>query len=90
MIAGLALAGLLGCSESYSFNDFKALDANKTPDAFAKDSAQCEKEKNKHSNKIQGREFGFKGKDTGYLGCMKLKGWVPTDFSEETVSKANQ
>jgi hypothetical protein len=24
---------------------------------------------------IQGREFGFEGQDTGFLGCMKLKGW---------------
>ena len=35
----------------------------------------CEREKDKYSNKIQGREFGFEGKDTGYLGCMRLKGW---------------
>ena len=43
--------------------------------AFLIDFEKCKKDKDKYSNMIQGREFGFEGQDTGFLGCMKLKGW---------------
>ncbi|MBT5470087.1 MAG: hypothetical protein HOK41_05750 [Nitrospina sp.] len=65
---------LSGCSEGPLFEDFSHKGA-KSEKEFLVDSQKCEKEKNKHSNKIQGREFGFEGQDTGYLGCMKLEGW---------------
>ena len=42
-----------------------------------------EREKDKYSNKIQGREFGFEGQDTGYLGCMRLKGWSKKPFKQK-------
>ena len=66
---------LTSCGESYRFEDFTFVGPGKTLETFSEDSKVCEAEKNKHSNKIQGREFGFKGQDVGYLGCMKLKGW---------------
>lgn len=65
---------LLGCSEGVPFEEFLH-ENGKEKEVFLIDSEGCEKEKDKFSNKIQGREFGFEGKDTGYLGCMKLKGW---------------
>jgi hypothetical protein len=67
---------LTSCGESFRFEDFTfSGSAGKTEKAFYQDSTACEAEKDKHSNKIQGREFGFKGLDVGYFGCMKLKGW---------------
>lgn len=66
---------LTSCSEGYRFEDFTFVGPGKTEKTFSQDSQVCETEKNKHSHKIQGREFGFKGQDVGYLGCMKLKGW---------------
>ena len=63
-----------GCAESPSFESFLH-EENKGEKEFMLDSQKCTKNKNKHSYKIQGREFGFEGKDTGYLGCMKLQGW---------------
>ena len=66
---------LTGCGEAHRFEDFTFVGPGKTEAIFSKDSKACEAEKNKHSNKIKGREFGFKGQDVGYLGCMKLKGW---------------
>lgn len=63
------------CGPSRDHKDFTNVDPYKTRIEFDKDSKFCEAEKDRHSNKIQGREFGFKGRDTGYLGCMKLKGW---------------
>jgi len=66
---------LYGCDSPFKYQDFTNSDSYKTENAFKLDSKLCEAEKNKHSNKIQGREFGFKGEHTGYLGCMKLKGW---------------
>lgn len=66
---------LTSCNENYRFEDFTFVGPGKTKQTFSLDSQVCESEKNKHSNKIHGREFGFKGQDVGYLGCMKLKGW---------------
>ena len=63
-----------GCGEAPPFKDFSS-EKGKSKEEFLVDSRKCEKEKNKYSNKIQGREFGFEGQDTGYLGCMKLEGW---------------
>lgn len=66
---------LVGCAEDRKFEDFMHADSGKGEQEFLKDSKQCTAEKDKFSNKIQGREFGFEGEHTGYLGCMKLKGW---------------
>lgn len=66
----------VSCSEDRKFEDFAHEDSgNKSEQEFREDSAKCEAEKDKFSNKIQGRELGFRGEHTGYLGCMKLKGW---------------
>jgi len=64
----------LGCAEVPSFESFSH-EGNKGRSEFLLDSKKCKKNKDKHSHKIQGREFGFEGEDTGYLGCMKLEGW---------------
>jgi hypothetical protein len=66
---------LYACGSPFKYEDFTNSDSYKTEKAFLEDSKKCVAEKNKHSNKIQGREFGFRGEHTGYLGCMKLKGW---------------
>ena len=66
---------LVGCAEDRKFEDFMHADSGNEQQEFLKDSKQCTAEKDKFSNKIQGREFGFEGEHTGYLGCMKLKGW---------------
>jgi hypothetical protein len=66
---------LVGCSGDWNSKDFAHEDGNKGSQEFQNDSQKCVAEKDKHSNKIQGREFGFEGEHTGYLGCMKLKGW---------------
>jgi|GEM_PF-570203 len=72
----LILLVLPGCGEAHRFEDFTFTGSEgKTGETFYRDSKACEAEKNKHSNKIQGREFGFKGQNVGYFGCMKLKGW---------------
>ena len=75
----LAMAFLLAfcaCGESkYKFEDFSNMDSNKQKSSFNADSSSCQAEKDRHSNKIEGRKFGFKGQDTGYLGCMQLKAW---------------
>jgi len=63
-----------GCGEVSAFKSFSS-EKGKSKEEFLIDSKKCEKEKDKYSNKIQGREFGFEGQDTGYLGCMKLEGW---------------
>lgn len=63
------------CGPSRDHNEYKNVDPAKTRKDFYQESELCEREKDKHSAKIQGREFGFEGYDTGYLGCMKLKGW---------------
>ena len=63
-----------GCGEGPPFKSFSS-EKGKSEEEFLVDSKKCEKEKDKYSNKIQGREFGFEGQDTGYLGCMKLEGW---------------
>ena len=65
---------IFGCADVYTFDKFTN-DEEKSKKDFLVDSEKCEKEKDKYSNKIQGREFGFEGQDTGYLGCMRLKGW---------------
>ena len=65
---------IIGCSDVYTFDKF-ANDEEKSKKDFLVDSEKCEIEKDKYSNKIQGREFGFEGQETGYLGCMMLKGW---------------
>lgn len=66
---------ICGCGSPFNYEDFTNSDSYKTEKVFGEDSKQCDSEKNKHSNKIQGREFGFEGEHTGYLGCMRLKGW---------------
>lgn len=70
-----------GCAEPPSFENFSH-NGSKGEKEFRVDSEKCEKDKDKHSNKIQGREFGFEGKDTGYLGCMKLEGWEKNQFKK--------
>jgi len=64
-----------GCSEQHRFEDFASTDPEKGKEVFYQDSQVCEGEKNRHSAKIQGRELGFKGEDTAFLGCMQVKGW---------------
>lgn len=66
---------LSGCGSVFNYEDFTNSDPSKTEKAFRADSRKCEVEKDKHSYKIQGREFGFQGEHTGYLGCMQLQGW---------------
>jgi hypothetical protein len=63
-----------GCGDAPPFEQFSHAEG-KGKAAFLIDYEKCEKDKDKYSNKIQGREFGFEGQDTGFLGCMKLKGW---------------
>ena len=65
---------IIGCADVYTFDKFTN-DEEKNKKDFLVDSEKCEREKDKYSNKIQGREFGFEGQETGYLGCMRLKGW---------------
>jgi hypothetical protein len=72
---------LTGCAEDRKFEDFVHKDSNKGKQEFMQDSRKCTAEKDKFSHKIQGREFGFEGEHTGYLGCMKLMGW-----SQKTTS----
>ena len=71
----------VGCSEDRKFEDFTHEDGSKGTQEVRADSQMCTKEKDKFSNKIQGRELGFEGEHTGYLGCMKMKGW-----SQKSVS----
>ena len=85
MIAGLKIwmswtiaIALYGCGSPFNYQDFTNTDLYKTEKAFRADSKSCEAEKGRHSNKIQGREFGFQGEHTGFLGCMKLRGWNKT------------
>jgi hypothetical protein len=66
---------LVSCSEGHKFSDFTHVDNDKGEQEFLVASRKCIAEKDKFSNKIQGREFGFEGEHTGYLGCMKLTGW---------------
>ena len=67
---------LVSCSEDRKFEDFVHADGeHKGAQEFREDSKKCTAEKDKFSHKIQGRELGFLGEHTGYLGCMKLKGW---------------
>ena len=66
---------LVGCSEGHKFAEFTHADNVKGEQEFLVDTKKCMAEKDKFSNKIQGREFGFEGEHTGYLGCMKLEGW---------------
>ena len=74
----LALCVLMvpwGCGEVRQFEDFSHRDPYMKESDFKRDSAKCEVDKVKHSSKIEGRNAGFKGVDTGYLGCMISKGW---------------
>lgn len=66
---------LAGCAEDRKFEDFISATSGEGEQEFLRDSKLCTAEKDKFSHKIQGREFGFEGEHTGYLGCMKLKGW---------------
>ncbi len=66
---------LVGCAEERKFEDFIHEGSGKAEQEFLKDSRKCAAERDKHSHKIQGREFGFEGEHAGYMGCMKLKGW---------------
>ncbi len=63
------------CGGPYDYQEFSHRDPYVTEDDFKRDMRECEVEKKKHSSKIQGREFGFKGEEAGFLGCMKVKGW---------------
>jgi hypothetical protein len=72
---------LIGCAEDRKFADFANEDSGKGEQEFLKESKQCKADKDKFSHKIQGRELGFEGEDTGYLGCMKMQGW-----SQKTTS----
>ncbi len=71
----LIICFLGGCGEKHRFADFSHSDPYKGEKDFYQDSQVCEAEKNKHSAKIEGRELGFEGQDTAYLGCMQAKGW---------------
>tara|TARA_B100000686_G_C16752492_1_gene953407 strand:- start:1423 stop:1674 length:252 start_codon:yes stop_codon:yes gene_type:complete len=64
----------LGCAEAPPFERFSH-EENKGEKEFILDFKKCKKNNNKYSYKIQGRELGFEGENTGYLGCMKLEGW---------------
>jgi hypothetical protein len=70
----LVMFAFLGCGESPPFEQFSH-EEGKGKATFLIDYEKCENDKDKYSNMIQGREFGFEGQDTGFLGCMKLKGW---------------
>ena len=71
----LILIVLVSCTENRKFTDFTNAGSVKEELEFLEDSRKCTAEKDKFSNKIQGRELGFEGEHTGYLGCMKLEGW---------------
>ena len=71
----LILIILVSCTENRKFTDFTNAGSVKEELEFLEDSRKCTAEQDKFSNKIQGREFGFEGEHTGYLGCMKLEGW---------------
>jgi hypothetical protein len=66
---------LVACGGTRDYEEFSHRDPYMKKDDFYRDVRVCETEKSRHSSKIQGREMGFKGQDTGFLGCMKLKGW---------------
>jgi hypothetical protein len=66
---------LIGCTEDREFSDFANKDSGKGEQEFLRESKQCTADKDKFSHKIQGRELGFEGEHTGYLGCMKMQGW---------------
>ena len=70
----LIMLVLSGCGEAPPFEKFSH-EEGKGKAVFLIDFERCEKDKDKYSNMIQGREFGFEGQNTGFLGCMKLKGW---------------
>ena len=72
---------LIGCAEDRKFADFANENSGKGEQEFLKESKQCTADKDKFSHKIQGRELGFEGEHTGYLGCMKMQGW-----SQKTTS----
>ena len=72
---------LIGCAEDRKFADFENEGSGKGEQEFLKESKQCTADKDKFSHKIQGRELGFEGEHTGYLGCMKMQGW-----SQKTTS----
>ena len=74
-ILALAILVLTGCGESPKYKDFSNTAPGKTEKTFYEDSRKCEAIKDKHSSTIKGRELGFKGINTAYLGCMKEKGW---------------
>jgi len=75
VISVLFYALAASCGVSYDHEEFSHRDPYMTEDDFKRDMRECEVEKKKHSSKIQGREFGFKGEEAGFLGCMKVKGW---------------
>ena len=72
---------LIGCAEDRKFGGFANEGNGKGEQEFLKESKQCIADKDKFSHKIQGRELGFEGEHTGYLGCMKMQGW-----SQKTTS----
>lgn len=74
-ILALAILALTGCGDSPRYEDFINLGPGKTEKSFNEDSRKCETNKVKFSSLIKGRELGFKGKNTAFLGCMKEKGW---------------
>ena len=52
---------LVSCSEGHNFEEFTHADNVKGEQEFLVDSKNCMAEKDKFSNKIQGREFGVEG-----------------------------
>jgi len=75
IILALAISVLTSCGETPQYKDFMNLAPGITEKTFYEDSRKCEAVKDKHSSKIRGRELGFKGMNTAFLGCMKEKGW---------------
>ena len=66
-----------GCGPSWNFEDFKNVESSKAEEVFDKDLKTCEIEKIKFSSIIQGREYGFRGENAPFLGCMRYRGWSP-------------
>jgi len=74
-VLALTILVVTGCGENPEYKDFINLAPEKTEKIFYQDSGKCQADKDNHSSKIRGRELGFKGLNTAYLGCMKEKGW---------------
>jgi hypothetical protein len=81
-VALIVIFGIsVGCSEDWKSEDFIHEKGGKGKQEFLMDSQKCVANKGKFSHLIQGRELGFDGEHTGYLGCMKLQGWSKKETS---------